>query len=202
MARFPLDTSHILALAEKMIAGLEENESIFPSPPVPAQELREARDEAVEADDAQMAAQAAAKAATEVKTSKFARLSDKMKDDISYAEHAVTTPAELSLIGWGPRAESSPLTPPGQPGSLEIPEQDAGKVQLHWKKPQDGGRPAFYKAEVRTANSAEAWILKAATTSTTAELTGLECGVQLEFRIIAENSAGLGTPSNTVSAVL
>ena len=56
MARFPLDTSNILALAEKMIAGLEENKSVFPSPPVPPDELRAARDEAVAADDAQVTA--------------------------------------------------------------------------------------------------------------------------------------------------
>ncbi|WP_446008161.1 fibronectin type III domain-containing protein [Candidatus Electrothrix sp.] len=202
MPTFPLDISHILALAEKMIAGLEENKSVFPSPPVPPQELREARDEAVEADDAQVAAQAAAKAATEVKTDKYARLSDKMKDDISYAKHAVTSPAELSLIGWGPRAEPSPLAPPGQPGSLAIPEQDAGKVQLTWNKPQSGGKPAFYRVEMRTVDPAGDWILKGAGISTTAELTGLECGVALEFRIIAENSAGTGSPSNTVTAVL
>ena len=202
MARFPLDTSNILALAEKMIAGLEENKSVFPSPPVPPDELRAARDEAVAADDAQVAAQAAAKAATEVKTDKYARLSDKMKDDISYSEHTATSPAELSLIGWGPRAEPSPLAPPGQPGSLAIPEQDAGKVQLAWNKPQSGGKPSFYRVEMRTVDPTGDWVLKGAGISTTAHLTGLERGVGLEFRIIAENSAGSGSPSNTVTAVL
>ena len=85
-----------------------------------------------------------------METDKYDRLSDKMKDDISYAEHTVTSPAELSLIGWGPRAEPTPLDPPGQPGSLAIPQQDAGKVRLTWNKPQSGGKLAFYKVEMRT----------------------------------------------------
>lgn len=125
-----------------------------------------------------------------------------MRDDLSYAEHAATSSAELSLVGWGPRADRSPLASPGQPGSLEISQQDAGMVRLAWKKPRDGGKPAFYKAEVRTVDPPGDWTLKGTATSTKMELAGLNRAVQLEFRIIAENSAGSGPPGNTASAVL
>jgi hypothetical protein len=73
-------------------------------------------------------------------------------------------------------------------------------VRLTWKKPRNGGKPAFYRVEMRTVDLTGDWVLKGAGISITAELTGLERGVGLEFRIIAENSAGSGSPINTVTA--
>jgi hypothetical protein len=202
MAQFPLDAAHILTLAESMIAGFNANSATFPSPPVSAAALQTQRDAAAAAYEAQLAAQAAAKAATEVKTEAFAALTAMMKSDIAYAEFTAENPSDLSLIGWGPRAEPTPLAPPGQPGSLDIPKQGAGWVRLSWEKPKTGGRPAFYKAEARTLDPAGGWKLKGTSTSLEIELTGLAKGVETEFRIIAENNAGEGTPSNTVTAVL
>ena len=202
MAQFPLDAAHILALADSMIAGFTANSGIFPSPPVSAAALQAQRDVASAALDAQLAAQAASKAATEGKTDAFADLAVMMKNDISYAEFTARTPADLGLIGWGPRAEPTPLAPPGQPGSLDIPRQGAGQAQLMWEKPKSGGRPAFYKVEARTVDPAGAWKLKGVSTSLEIELTDLARNVETEFRVIAENAAGAGTPSNTVTAVL
>ncbi|WP_417913251.1 fibronectin type III domain-containing protein [Candidatus Electronema sp. TJ] len=202
MAQFPLDAAHILALADSMIAGFTANPEVFPSPPVSVAQMQAERDAAAAAHDAQLAAQAASKAATEVKTDAFSDLTGTMKNNVSYAEFTARTPADLSLIGWGPRAEPTPLAPPGQPGSLDIPRQSAGQAQLVWEKPTSGGRPAFYKAEARTVNPAGAWQLKGTSTSLKIELTDLVRNVELEFRVIAENAAGAGTPSNTVTAVL
>jgi hypothetical protein len=185
-----------------MVAGLKDNHAVFPSPPVSSADLEALHDTAAAAYDAQIAAQAAAKLATEAKTAAFTALIAAMKDEISYAEFTVTSQADLSLIGWGSRAESTPLDPPGQPGSLDIPKQGTDEVKLTWKKPKTGGKQAFYKAKVRTVDPAGDWTLKGTSTSTKVELTDLARGVELEFRIIAENSAGAGTPSNTVSVVL
>jgi hypothetical protein len=202
MAQFPLDTAHILALAETMITGLRDNQTVFPAPPVSADDLEAQRDAAVAAADEQVAAQAASKAATERKTAAFATLSASMKHDISYAEFTAKTPSELGLIGWGPRAEPEPLALPGQPLVLEIAQQDADGLALDWKKPRTGGKVAFYRAEMRTMNPAGAWELQGTATTTKIELINLPRETALEFRVIAENAAGIGLPSNTVAAVL
>ena len=202
MAQFPLDTAHILALAETMINGLKDNQTVFPSPPVSADDLEAQRDEAVAAADEQVVTQAAAKAATERKTAAFAKLGTSMKHDISYAEFTATSPAELGLIGWGPRAEPTPLVVPGQPLVLEIAHQSADALALDWKKPRTGGKVAYYRAEMRTANPIGEWTLQGTATTTKIELISLPRETALEFRIIAENAAGIGLPSNTVTAVL
>lgn len=202
MAQFPLDAAHILALADAMIAGFKDNHAVFPSPPIPWSALKNLRDAAAASLEEQTAAQAAAKVATEHKTADFAALGDAMKNGIAYAEFTVKTPAELSLIGWGPKADPTPLTPPGQPLVLEIAHQDAESLELDWKKPRTGGKAAFYRAEMRTVNPAGEWTLKGTATSTKIELTDLPHGTQMEFRIIAENAAGQGMPSNTVTAVV
>lgn len=202
MAQFPLDTAHILALAETMIAGLRDNQTVFPAPPASADDLEAHRDAAVAAADEQVAAQAAAKAATERKTAAFAALTASMKHDISYAEFTAKSPAELGLIGWGPRAEPEPLDAPGQPLVLEIVRQDADSVELDWKKPRTGGKVAYYRAEMRTMNPTGEWELQGTATTTKIELINLPHGAALEFRVIAENAAGQGLPSNTVAAVL
>ncbi|MCI5148925.1 MAG: fibronectin type III domain-containing protein [Candidatus Electrothrix sp. MAN1_4] len=202
MAHFPLDTSHILTLSENMVAGFKDNDSVYPSPPIPSDDLEDLRNAAMDAYEAQIAAQAAAKATTEKKQAAFNTLVAAMKDDITYAEFTAKTPADLALIGWGPRAEPTSLATPGQPGSLEMPKQGAGLVKLTWNKPKSGGKPAFYKAEIRTVDPAGKWTLKGTSTSTEVELLDLQRGVELEFRIIAENSTGVGEPSNSVTAVL
>jgi hypothetical protein len=202
MAQFPLDTAHILALAETMITGFRDNQTVFPAPPVAADDLEAQRDAAVAAADAQTAAQAAAKAATERKTAAFTALSTSMKHDISYAEYTAKTPAELGLIGWEPRAEPEPLAVPGQPLVLEIAHQEADSLGLDWKKPRTGGKVAYYRAEMRTMNPAGEWELQGTATTTKVELINLPPSAALEFRVIAENAAGQGLPSNTVTAVL
>jgi hypothetical protein len=202
MAQFPLDTAHILALAETMITGLRSNPTVFPAPPVSADDLEVQRDAAVAAADEQVAAQAAAKAATERKTAAFAAMSTSMKHDISYAEYTAKTPAELGLIGWGPKAEPEPLAAPGQPLVLEIAHQEADSLELDWKKPRTGGKVAYYRAEMRKMNPTGEWELQGTATTTKIELVNLPPGAALEFRVIAENAAGTGLPSNTVAVVL
>ena len=205
MANFPQDTANILALAETMIRGFKDNHNVFPSPPIAADDLEALLDAAVAACDDQTTAQAAAKAATERKHTAVGNLSTAMKDDIVYAEYTAATPADLGLIGWGPKAEPTPLAVPGQPADLRIPQQSEDSVQLSWHKPGSGGRPAFYRIELRTVDPVGAWTLKETVTKTKAELTGFTGfarGTSLEFRVIAENDAGRGTASNTVTAVL
>ncbi len=202
MAQFPLDTSHILTLSESMVVGFKDNDTVFPSPPVAADDLEALRNAAAAAYDAQIAAQAAAKAATEAKNAAFAALTAAMKDNISYAEFTAKSPADLGLIGWGPRAEPEPLALPGQPLALQIAKEDAGGVRLDWKKPKTGGKVAFYRAEMRTVVPVSEWALKGTATSTKIELIDIPHGVQIEFRIISENATGEGLPSNTVTAVL
>ena len=93
---------------------------------------------------------------------------------------------------------------PGKPGTPEVKEATKTSATLMWKPPsEDGGSPiSNYVVEYR-ADGAFKW--KRATENVVAStqyvVKGLEEGIKYEFRVAAENKAGVGPPSEGSSAV-
>jgi len=108
---------------------------------------------------------------------------------------------QLKLLGWGGRKGGAALEPPGQPRTLEAPRQGEGWIFLDWKAPVDGGKVASYTIQ-RRERPEGAWSIAGVATETETTLTGQERGKEFEYRVIAVNKAGEGTPSNTLMAVL
>lgn len=139
MAQLPIRETEILGLGESIITGLTNNAAIYPAPPVIPADLQTAFDAAV-------AAEAAALQATTDKELAFQNLTDKMKEDLRYAENTVD---KLKLLGWGGRKAPTSLQAPGQAWILEAPREGEGWVFLDWKAPTDGGKVAAYKIQRR-----------------------------------------------------
>ncbi|MBN1515456.1 fibronectin type III domain-containing protein [Candidatus Sumerlaeota bacterium] len=202
MAQFPDREAEIRALAQNIVTGLTESAADFPAPPVSSTDLQALLASLITLSDEQVAAQAAAEQATAVKSAAIHELATAMKAVLRYAEDAVNRDdAKLSALGWGGKAAPTDLQAPGQPRALEAPRQGEGWIFLDWKKPLDGGAVAAYKIERRERPSGD-WTLVNMAIETEATLNNQERGKDWEYRIIAQNKAGEGTPSNTVAAVL
>jgi len=202
MARFPDREAEIKALAQSMVTGLTDNVADFPAPPVTPIDLQAMLDSLITLTDDQVAAMAAAEQATTTKAAGLEELITAMKADLRYAEDAVNfDDAKLTAIGWGGRAAATALEVPGQPRSLEAPNQGEGWVFLDWKKPADGGRVAAYKIERRERPTGDGMLVNMAVESE-ATLNNQERGKDWEYRVIATNKTGESIPSNTVAVVL
>ena len=201
MARFPRREAEIKELAQNIITGLAGNPD-FPNPPVAPEEIQGLLDAFITAGDEQVAARAAARQATETKQARMDDLSAVMKTVLHYAEDAVAdNEAKLAALGWSGPAPPTPLQVPGQPRSLEAPRQGPGWLFLDWKKPAEGGTPAFYRVERRELPSGD-WTIVGTALESETTLNNQERGREWEYRIIAANKAGEGEPGNTVTVVL
>ena len=202
MATFPRTDAQIKVLAQNMIAGLTANPADFPSPPVTSVDLQALLTSLITLSDEQVTAQAAAELATQTKTAGLEELVTAMKADLRYAEDAVNRDdAKLTALGWGGRATGTALQGPGQPRTLEAPQQGEGWLFLDWKQPADGGAVAAYRIERRERPTGD-WMLTSMAIESEATLNDQERGKDWEYRVIATNRAGESVPSNTVAAVL
>ncbi len=200
--RFPKTEMQIRALAQNIISGLANNPN-FPAPPITPEQLQARLDTAVNSSDAQVMAQAAAKQTTDTKQADFDTLITDMKTVLHYAEDTVhDDDAKLSELGWGGRSAPHALQVPGQPRLLEVLRQGAGWLMLDWKKPADGGAAASYKIERRDLTEGGTWTLAGISIETEVTLNDQKRGKEWEYRVIAVNKAGEGSPSNTVTALL
>ena len=87
-----------------------------------------------------------------------------------------------------------PSDPPGAPGVPQIGEVKDGKVPLTWTPPEDdGGAPVTgYVLEYRPEGALK-WVkVKANIPDPAFTVTGLDDDTQYEFRVAAENKAGVG----------
>jgi hypothetical protein len=201
MARFPKKEADIEALALAIAQGLWGS-AVFTNPPVNPMGLlvlvnayRATRNTAI-------AAQAAAEQATADKDEALDELVEAMKSDIRYAENTVNFDDEqLKLIGWAGKKARTPLAPPGQARLLEAPRQGEGWVFLDWKAPVEGGTVSAYKVMKRERPEGP-WEEVATAVISEATLVEQPRGKELEYRIIAVNKTGEGSPSNTVMVVL
>lgn len=94
---------------------------------------------------------------------------------------------------------------PGRPGIPDVTGTDKSSVALKWTAPEsDGGSPIFnYVVEHRPAGSSQ-WIRSNETLTvpdTTFSVTGLKENKEYEFRVSAENKAGVGEASKSTPPV-
>lgn len=202
MARFPSREAEIKSLAQNIVTGLTDNAATYPAPPVAPADLQAKLDSFIALGDQAVAARAASEQATATKLAGLEELTDAMKADLRYAEDAVSyDDAQLSLLGWGGKADATALEAPGQARTLEAPRQGEGWIFLDWKAPSDGGAVASYKIERRERPSGD-WTVIGLAIESEATLTNQERGKDWEYRVIAVNKAGEGAASNTVAAVV
>jgi len=202
MARFPTSEPEILALAQAMVSGLTDNVTVYAAPPVTLADLGNLISTYVNEKNDTVAAQAAAEQATATKDEALQGLVDAMKADLRYAENTVDFDDDsLKLLGWGGRHAKTSLEEPGQPRSLEAPQQGDGWVFLDWKAPVDGGAVAAYKVQRRERASGP-WSDVGLAVETEITLANQERGKEWEYQVIGVNKAGEGAPSNIAMAVL
>jgi len=206
MPTFPRREPDAVALADAMIAGFQQNPSVFPHADVPGlQALRAAYQTAK---NAQLDAEAKAVLVTEAKDGVLTTLEDLMKVQLRQSEVDVASDQEkLGLIGWGPKAPAQPSNPPGQPRNLDPVVQGPGILFLDWKAPAPGpgGRVRTYLIERREQVSGGAfneWHQVGVALDSELTLTDQPRNVQLEYRVIAVNNGGNSLPSNTAAVVL
>ena len=206
MPTFPRREPDAVALADAMIAGFQQNPSVFPHADVPGlQALRAAYQTAK---NAQLDAEAKAVLVTEAKDGVLTTLEDLMKVQLRQSEVDVASDQEkLGLIGWGPKAPAQPSNPPGQPRNLDPVVQGPGILFLDWKAPAPGpgGRVRTYLVERREQVSGGAfneWHQVGVALDSELTLTDQPRNVQLEYRVIAVNNGGNSVPSNTADVVL
>jgi len=202
MARFPKKEAEIIALAERLVSGFRSNLALFPAPPVIWPILNVKRNIYYGARNAMLAKQAAAEQSIADKDTAIEELINALKSDIRYAENTVNFDDDkLKLIGWSGNQTPTALAPPGEVRQLEAPKQGDGWVFLDWKAPADGGRVSAYKVQ-RRQRPEGAWQDVATAIETESTLVDQPKGKELEYRIIAINKSGEGSPSNTVMVVL
>jgi hypothetical protein len=185
-----------------MIAGLSNNTTIYPNPPVSVSDLGVMLGTFLTSEQAAIAARAAAEIATQNKDANLDILTAAMRKDLNYAENTVDgDDTQLNLIGWAGRHAPTALAAPGQTLNLKATEQGEGTVTLTWKAPLDGGKPASYCIE-RRERPAGAWETVSVAVVTEATLQSQTRGKEYEYRVCAINKTGQGAASNTVLAVL
>ena len=202
MARFPVREADISMLAANIIAGLSENPTIYPTPPVLPSEMQAGLDAYKSARDRSVAARAAYEIAVAEKKHELDALKELMKRDLRYAENTVNgDDSKLNLLGWAGR--SDPVREaPGQCLNLSAVEQGDDWLVLSWKQPADGGKVAAYRIQRRGAEAEQQWRDIATAVERRIHLSEQPRHIDLEYRVIAMNRTGEGEPSNTVAAVL
>lgn len=201
MPRFPKTEAEIIALAQQIENGLVTNTNLAGSPVTKA-DFAAMLSAFLAKRDQILVKEASLGEDYEQKEDLQDDLTDAMKRVIDYADLiSDSDPSELATIGWIVSNNIATKEKPGQPRSLEIISQTDGSIFLDWKNPSDGGRVASYRVE-RRERPAGAWEACGATNATELLLLNQPRGKELEYRVVAFNSNGDSTPSNTVAAVL
>ncbi|TWW80211.1 Titin [Takifugu flavidus] len=98
-----------------------------------------------------------------------------------------------------------PFKVPGPPGTPSIVAFTKDSITIGWNEPvSDGGNEVIGYHVERKERSSIMWykISKSLVKGNIFKSTGLEDGVAYEFRVMAENMAGVGKPSKTSEAIL
>jgi len=185
-----------------LIEGLRKAPELFPAPPVPADALQANLDTYNEVRTGAVAAEAAARDEVAAKNSALEQMANNMRLDFKYAEMAMKdSPEHLAKLGWGPRSDPRGLDVPGAIRELSVRSQGANWVVLDWKAPTTGGAPTVYHIERRRRDGGE-WELVTHALASEELLTDQEPAVEWEFRVYAENRAGVGERSTVLTVEL
>ena len=143
---------------------------------------------------------------------KWVKFSDEINHDRFVTVTGLTngTKYEFRVIavnpaGIGPASAivtATPIARPDAPASLVVAAGDS-KASLSWTAPgYDGGsKITDYIVEYRKDAGQWAKFNDGTSTTTSATVTGLANGVKYEFRVRASTASGVGSPSNTASAM-
>ena len=91
---------------------------------------------------------------------------------------------------------------PGATSTPEITDRKPGEVTLSWSPPESDGGAEITGYVVEKKDKFGTWwsrVTPSPITGTTFTVTGMPEGQDCEFRIVAENKAGLGSPSQSVT---
>ncbi|XP_023933258.1 titin isoform X1 [Lingula anatina] len=118
------------------------------------------------------------------------------------AENAigVSEPVELTQ----PVTAKLPYDVPGTPTNLQAMEVDKNLIALQWQAPEsDGGSPITSYVIERQMGTRTTWtkVNKENTLETTFKVHDVIEGTEYNFRVSAENKAGVGKPSNTTGKI-
>lgn len=88
--------------------------------------------------------------------------------------------------------------PPGPPSKPEVEKVDGKTATVTWRRPaEDGGSDIIGYCVEKKEKKGMRWIRasKKSIAELSYEVTGLTEGIEYEFRVLAENRAGFGEPS-------
>ena len=201
MPQFPKNRAEILDLAQKVLNGFVNHPDIFTNPPFDLDTFRQCIQADYGLHDASASLQAALVDALDKANHSTDHIGEQTRTAVRYAENLNLTEEQLALIGWGSRATPTPQAIPGQTRHLEIASHGEGVVELHWKSPNDGGKPSSYKIYRRELPDGE-WMLVESIASKSVVLSNQPRGKPLEYKVVAMNKTGDGAESNIVVVTL
>lgn len=210
MAKFPTRKSDIRALAQAILAGLQTNPLVFPTPPFDSATLAAL----IVSDNTNRTTrqnlEAQLEAAVEAENTGIELMEAAMKQQILQCEASYPDDAsKLELIGYGPGNTPQSSVQISQPLNLHATVQGPGSIILDWHSPATGRTSLrFYKIErqitqLGTNTVTEDWgVWMESATKSEKELLNQPRGVQIAYRVSAVNSSMTSTPSNSVIVVL
>lgn len=206
MPRFPKTENGIIELAGDMALGYYNHPAYYPNANRP--ELAAALQAAGLATLRLFFARRDAHDATSAKDTALAELVTEMRRQLEQSEvDTFTDEKALEYINWGLRAPSDDITKPAMARNLTATSQVTGGLTLDWQPPAtaEGGRPRgylIYRRERAQDGSFTPWHQAGLALTSKKILTNQPTGIELEYYVLAFNTTGTGTPSNTIMAVL
>ncbi len=201
MTRIPKKESELATLAEEMMAGLKNNASKFPAPPVTPEEMETEIGNYILNRDNVLAAKAAYEAAIENKKKAFETIDRSVKDNAYYCKKiAGKNEALLTMVGLS-LTKRKEEEAPGQCRLFKVVKQGEGWASFQWKRPDKGGSVRAYKIERRNTTG-DIWEIATVAMETKIEAQNQTIGEAFEYRVVATNKIGDGMPSNTVMVKL
>ena len=120
---------------------------------------------------------------------------------IDYTHPGVNLSAvgSLSLQSFPNQAVSTPLQPPGAPGTPSVSSKTSNSASLSWTAPTTGGPVTQYRIQYATDSSfTNPSTFFSQGTDTSRTVTGLNPSTRYYFRVRAENSGGNSSYSSSV----